>query len=214
MEAVDAARRLLGRPMARLGIAGPLRQLLQRHAPGLSRRVSDFHRQPDRLLLEREILPGLAAMPDVARVLFVGCDWYTHSYARLFPRQDYWTLEPDPGRARYGSRRHHVVGPLRALPEHVAAGSLDAIVCNGVFMRTAMETREEAEPSFRGCFEALRPGGWFVLGWNDTEVLRPYPPSESAALGRFRPAVFPGLGVSELVTPTEYRHVYSFYRRP
>lgn len=190
-----------------------MRDLLRRHAPVLYRRVNDFHHCEDRQILETRILPALSADPGIERVLFVGCDWYTKPYERLFRGKDYRTLDIDPDKRRYGSSAH-VTDRLRNLRSHFAKEALDAIVCNGVFMKTAIETRDEAEPSFAACFDCLRSGGWFVLGWNDVDWLRPYPPSESPALARFDRCVFPALGSSEHVTQTAYRHTYSFFSKP
>jgi SAM-dependent methyltransferase len=198
---------------ARVGASALIRQFLQRHAPVLSRAVSDFHRQPDRMLLETVILAELARDPGVERILFVGCDWYTQPYRRMFRNKTYWTLDIDPDKRRFGAARH-LTDRLRNLRDHVPAGFFDAIVCNGVFMKTAIETFEEAEPSFEACLDCLGPGGWFVLGWNDTDALRPYPPSESPMLRRFDPVEFPGIDAHEILTPTGYRHTYTFFRRP
>lgn len=205
--------RQLARPVARLGATDALRRLLQRHAPALARPISHFHRQPDRRLLETIILVELARDPLIQRVLFVGCDWYTQHYARLFRDKVYWTLDIDPEKRRFGADRH-LTDRLINLQSHFPPDHFDAIVCNGVFMRTAMDTREEAEPSFDACLACLKPGSWFVLGWNDTDALRPYPPAESPALQKFARAEFPGIGTHEVLTPTEYRHTYTFYRRP
>lgn len=213
MSVAYSARRFLAAPAAAIGATDSLRRFLQTHAPTLSRRFSDFHRQPDRKLLETVILAHLAQAPDVKRILFVGCDWYTQPYRQLFRRKIYWTLDIAPNKRRFGAARH-VTDRLCNLRDHAPADYFDAIVCNGVFMKTAIETFEEAEPSFEACFECLKVGGWFVLGWNDTEALRPYPPSASPRLARFERADFPGLGVQEVLTPTEYRHTYSFFRRP
>lgn len=190
-----------------------VRDLLRRHAPTLASRLGSFRLTEDRQLLESVILTYLRDDPAVARVLFVGCEWYTKPYERLFAGKEYWTLEIDPSKRRYGAARH-VVGALLTIDTHVPADYFDAIVCNGVFMRTAMEDRDEAEASFAACRRCLKPGGWFVLGWNDTTELRPYPPSESAELARFERAVFPPLGVSELATDTSYRHTYTFFKKP
>jgi hypothetical protein len=189
-----------------------VRDILRRHAPALVRYVSTFHRTEDRMLLENMILANLRDDPAVTRILFVGCEWYTKPYQSLFRSKEYWTLEIDPDKRGYGAPRH-VVDALKNLDRHAPADYFDAIVCNGVFMKTAIETQAEAEPSFEACRRCLRSGGWFILGWNDTDALRPYPPSESAALGAFERAVFPPLGVSEHLTSTSYRHTYTFYKK-
>lgn len=192
---------------------GAVRSLLKRYMPALARRYTAMHLLPDRQVLEETILPGFRDDPAVRRLLFVGCEWYSKPYERVFRNEDYWTLEIDPAKRWYGSRRH-IVDALRNLGDHTESESFDAILCNGVFMKTAIETREEAEPSFAACLRALRPRGWFVLGWNDTDELRPYPPSESEALAKFERAEFPPLGVDEYRTKTPYRHTYTFYRKP
>jgi SAM-dependent methyltransferase len=189
------------------------RDFLRAHAPSLVRYISAFHLTEDRRLLETVILTHLRDNPAVKRILFIGCEWYTKPYESQFRSKEYWTLEIDPNKRGFGARRH-VVDALRNLERHTPADYFDAIVCNGVFMKTAIETREEAEPSFDACWRCLRSGGWFVLGWNDTEELRPYPPSESPALAAFTRAPFPPLGASEHRTDTSYRHTYTFYRKP
>lgn len=190
-----------------------VRDLLRRHAPSLACKLGTFRLSEDRKLLETAILAHLRDDPETQRLLFVGCDWYTKPYGRMFASKEYWTLDIDSAKRRYGGARH-LVDALRNLRIHAAAGYFDAIVCNGVFMKTAIETPEEAEPSFAACFECLREGGWFVLGWNDTDELRPYPPSQSKMLARFERAAFPPLGVREYATRTSYRHTYTFFRKP
>lgn len=189
------------------------RDFIRRRAPSLARRLGSFHKAEDRVLLEEVILPYFVKSGEVKRVLFVGCEWYTKHYESLFDAKEYWTLEIDPDKRPFGARRH-IVDRLVNLGRHVSSDYFDAIVCNGVFMRTAIETREEAEPSFAACRDALRQGGWFVLGWNDTDELRPYPPSESSTLATFAPATFAPLNASEHRTDTSYRHTYTFFRKP
>lgn len=189
------------------------RDFVRRHAPSLACRLGTFHLSEDRKLLETVILAYLRDDPDTRRLLFVGCDWYTKPYQRMFTPKEYWTIDVDPDKCRYGGA-HHLVDALRNLRRHAPAEYFDGIVCNGVFMKTAIETAEEAEPSFAVCFDCLRDGGRFILGWNDTDELRPYPPSQSAALARFERAAFPPLGVSEYVTDTSYRHTYTFFKKP
>lgn len=190
-----------------------VRDFLRRHAPSLARKLGTFHQSEDRKLLETVILARLRDDPEIRRLLFVGCDWYTKPYQHIFAAKEYWTLDVDPGKRRYGGA-HHLTDALRNLPQHASADYFDAIICNGVFMKTAIETAEEAEPSFAACFDCLRDGGCFVLGWNDTEDLRPYPPSQSATLARFECTAFPPLGVSEYATDTSYRHTYTFFKKP
>ena len=97
--------------------------------------------------------------------------------------------------------------------DHFDAGSLDVILCNGVF-GWGLDAREDVERAFAGCHRCLRPGGLFVLGWNDTPETRPFPLDECEALKRFEPYVFPPLGASHVPTETELRHTYDFFVKP
>jgi hypothetical protein len=190
-----------------------VRDYVRKHAPVLFREVSNFHHTEDRRILETVILAHLLADPQVKRILFVGCEWYTKPYERMMRSKEYWTLDVDPEKRRFGATRH-VCDTLVNLDRHFPPGFFDAIVCNGVFMKTAIEERDEAEHSFKVCRRSLRDGGWFVLGWNDIDWLRPYPPSESDELANLELTEFPPMGVKEYLTDTAVRHTYTFYRKP
>ena len=55
-------------------------------------------RSAEREAFERDVLPYFARSPEFRRVLFVGCDWYTKVYERLFRGKEYTTTVV-PGRA-------------------------------------------------------------------------------------------------------------------
>jgi hypothetical protein len=165
----------------------------------------------DRRVLERVVMPWFAARDDMVRVLFVGCDWYTRSYARLFAGREYWTLDRDPGRARYGSARH-VTDTLANAGRHLPAGGLDLILCNGV-IGWGLDERDAMEASLAVCHELLRPGGVLMLGWNDVKERKPELVTESIRLRQFSPWVFPPFGSARFLTPTANRHTFSFYER-
>jgi SAM-dependent methyltransferase len=165
----------------------------------------------DRRLLEGSIIPFFAASPDFERILFVGCDFYTTHYERLFGDKEYWTLDKDPGRAKYGGRRH-VTASLEEAARHFAAGSLDLVLVNGV-LGWGLDLKEEAEASFAACHECLREGGVLLLGWNDTADRLPLPLEESESLALFEPFVLPPLGVARHLTQNPNRHTFSFYRK-
>jgi SAM-dependent methyltransferase len=164
----------------------------------------------DRRLLEQVIFPYLTALPSVRRVLFVGCDWYTKHYRRTFFKGlDYWTIDPAE-RARKFAGRQHVVGPLEELGVHFPADHFDLIVCNGVF-GCGLDGKDECERAFALCHSRLKPGGIFVLGWDDIPARVPVPLSEIDSLTRFKSWCFPPLRASHYLTDTPYRHVYDFF---
>lgn len=166
----------------------------------------------DRRLLERVVLPYLAEADAFANVLFVGCDWYTTQYERVFARKQYWTLEKDPGRRKYGAARH-ITDSLAQLGAHFPERHFDLIVVNGV-LGWGLDDSEEAEASLEACRSALREGGVLVLGWNDVAEKRPLRPEESRSLAQLQPWVFPPLGTARHATATTNRHTFSFYMRP
>lgn len=184
------------------------------HAGILIRRslgLPDSKHTPDRETLEQVILPAYARRGDIRTVLFVGCDWYTRHYEQMFSGANYWTLDPDPWKRRFGARRHLVAG-LEDIDTHFAPGSVDLIVCNGVY-GWGLNSRVDCERAFEGCFGSLRESGHFILGWNDRPTRRPVPLESLASLARFRPERFDGLGSSYLANPAK-RHVFNFYTKP
>ena len=182
--------------------------ILVRNALGLPNRMPT----PDRDTLEKVILPSYAARPDIKTVLFVGCAWYTHHYEQMLPGRVYWTIDPDPWKKRFGSRRHVVAG-LESLDAHIAPGSLDLIICNGVF-GWGLDDRADCERAFQGCFDALRPSGELIIGWNDVLERRPLELASLQSLARFRPLTFGPVGSNEYLANPENRHVYNFYAKP
>jgi len=166
----------------------------------------------DRRVFETIVMPYFAARPEFQRVLFVGCDWYTAHYGRIFAGREYWTLEKDPGRRKFGSA-NHITDALQNLPAHVKPGFFDLVLCNGV-LGWGLNDPEEAERSLEACRVALRPGGVLVLGWNDVPEKRVLSLAESKSLARFEPLVLPALGAASHVTATGNRHTFNFFVRP
>jgi len=165
----------------------------------------------DRYVLEAGVFPGLLALDDMHRILFVGCDWYTRSYPSRFAHQAFRTIDIDPGKARYGSP-DHIIGSVLDLPKLVGPATQDAIVCSGV-IGFGVQGRQQAEQMFAACHEALRPGGWLVLGWNDVSDLTPFNLTDLDELARFETAVLPRFPASRYPTFSPAGHTFDFYRR-
>ncbi len=170
-------------------------------------------RSADRAVLEGTLLPTLAADPRLRSLVFVGCGPYTRHYATLFApaTERFRTMDIDPRRARHG-HTGHVVAAVQDIAAHFPAESVDAIVCNGVY-GFGLDDRAELEAALHASAAVLRPGGRFVLGWNDVPAFAPFDPAEvalaaglvgeSALLGRWR-----------LVTDTPTRHTFDSYVKP
>jgi len=165
----------------------------------------------DRRVLESLVLPYFAERPEYARVLFVGCDWYTKPYERFFEQREYWTLEVDPRRRKHGAARH-VTDSLERLAEHFPPGHFDLILCNGV-VGWGLNEAAPVQRALEACVTGLAPGGVLVLGWNDVPERRPFPLEESSALRQLEPLVLEPLGVARYETATRNRHVFAFLRK-
>jgi hypothetical protein len=166
----------------------------------------------DRRILEGKILPWLAGQETCRRVLFVGCDWYTRHYERLFESREYWTIEKDPARRKWGGERH-VSDSVTNLRAHFGPGSLDAIVMNGV-LGWGLNEVDEAEEGLGACATCLDAGGYLVIGWNDIPEKRVLAPSESRALRLLEPCACPPLGATRHRVPGRAGHTYEFFRKP
>lgn len=205
----DVLKGLKRRSLSELGQFGVIVArygvILARNALGLPNPI----RSADRATLEQVIIPAYASRPEITTVLFVGCDWYTKHYEKMFPGRTYLTIDPDPWKRRFGSHRHIAAG-LENLSAHVEPARVDLIICNGVF-GWGLDDKGDCERAFMACFDALRPSGELVIGWNDVPDHRPFALSSLEALARFRPLNFEPLGTTQYLANASNGHVFNFY---
>lgn len=170
-------------------------------------------RTPDRRLLEESVIPGYRDLPDVSRVLDIGCDWYTKSYQSLFAPCSYRTIDFDPEKARHAPPGH-VTGSLLELDRHFDAGSFDLVLCNGV-LGWGVNTLGECAEASRQLARVLRPGGHLVLGWNDHPGRKPEGLAcfDEAPWKPFAFPTLPGGPGDHVLTETSYRHRYDFRQK-
>jgi hypothetical protein len=171
-----------------------------------------FLRVEDRRVLEQIIFPYFLNDGQCRDVLFVGCDWYTQGYHAWFRERNYWTIDVNPMKCKFGAK-HHIVDGLQNVSGYFPHGSLDLIVCNGVF-GCGLDAAADVEGAISGCHETLRDGGVLVIGVNDLEEWRPRALETSGALHAFEPYTFPPLQTADYLTDTPYRHRYLFFRKP
>ena len=172
---------------------------------------SFYYPSEDRTILQCRIIPHYQLSDAHTSILFVGSDWYTEGYNRMFEHKNYTTIDADPARARYGARQH-IVDSVTHLDRHVAPGSLDAIFFNGI-IGWGLDTIADADAAFAACHRGLRPGGDLMIGWNDLAAHRPFKLDEVASLAPFERPLFPPLGTREYRVDNEWRHVFSFFRK-
>ncbi|WP_238993722.1 methyltransferase domain-containing protein [Calothrix sp. PCC 6303] len=165
----------------------------------------------ERYILEQKIIPYFIENSSLYRILFVGCGSYTKHYRKWFLEKDYWTIDYNPMKAIYGSKKH-VTDSLTNLNLHFKPSQLDGIICNGVF-GWGLNDREDVEKAFSACFESLRVGGILVIGWDDVPDKKPFPLNSCKSINQFKPYLFQPLNTSEYFNEEDSSdtHRYSFY---
>jgi hypothetical protein len=176
---------------------------------GINYGRSFFYPSEDRSILECVIIPYYQLSNEHQQVAFIGTDWYTHGYTRLFARKSYTTMDPNADQARYGARRHIVDG-VAHLDRHFAPDWLDLVMLNGV-IGWGLNEREEAETAFAAIHKCLRDGGHLMVGWNDLQEHRPFRLEEIKSLSQFKQLTFPPLSTSEYLVANEWRHTFTFF---
>lgn len=171
--------------------------------------IDSYLDNEDRRALEQVIFPYFLIDDRYKKVLFVGCSWCTRGYNRRFEAvKEYWTIDGWPWKRRYGARRH-IVDDFQNIDRHFSAGTLDLILCNGVF-GWGLNDRADVEAAFGACFDTLRVGGVLVVGWSNAEQERPFPLDECVSLGAFDRFVFPPVNTADYFLSAS-NYMYSFY---
>lgn len=163
----------------------------------------------DRRFLEGRVLPYFQRCEGINRILFVGCDWYTRGYKKFFRSKQYWTMDINPGQKAFGSNLH-VVDGFEHVGRHFAPDSLDLIICNGVY-GYGLNDLESFDQAMRGVMSALRPGGIFILGWDNNPRRTPFSLSLSRNLSSLDKYLFPPIDCNQYISKNEGCHTYSFY---
>ncbi len=164
----------------------------------------------DRTVLENKILPFYQLSPSHQDILFVGTDWYTHGYSRLFSdKRSFATLDFSPPKAKFGAQRH-VIDSVTNVATHFQPGSLDVVMLNGI-LGWGLDSLDDADAAIAGCFRCLRPGGHLVIGWNDIPKYTPFALRDIPALAGFKAETLSAIGTHELVVDNEWRHVFSVF---
>ncbi len=165
----------------------------------------------DRHVLQNVIFPYFQMLPEYEKILFIGCEWYTSGYLRIFRNKSYWTMDRDPQKKNFGST-HHISDFMENMNLYFNKNTLDLIICNGVF-GWGLDEKEMIERAFNHCYHCLRPGGILILGWNDIPSRRPVPLSQIAALLLFQEFLFPPLSSVHFRVSGRRKHTYSFFRK-
>ena len=166
----------------------------------------------DRKVLERRILTWVRAKPEYRRILFVGCDWYTQHYPWLFRTAEFWTLERDPGLARYGAPTRHIIGSCEDVAESFGRGGLDCVICNGVY-GFGLDSEAAVAQTIAGFRQTLRPASLLFFGWNNVPEHDPLGLATRDVFEGFAALAESPLGSACQELPTRNRHTYQFLVR-
>jgi hypothetical protein len=219
------ARRFAGRTWAKIGRlftqcafaspavrAGLTRLLRLRMLLRTWLRMDTPLRTEDRRVLEQIVFQHYGNDSRIRTVLFVGCDWYTaHYQRRYFAAHNYWTIDPDATRRKFGSTQH-VVARLEELGHHFPRRFFDLIICNGVY-GYGLDRAEDCERAISQCHACLAHEGHLLFGWNDVPRRDPAPLSRVRGLSRFSRYSFPAFGTWQYLTDTAARHTYYFFQK-
>jgi SAM-dependent methyltransferase len=178
---------------------------------GLRYGGSFFYPSEDRQILECIIFPHYQLSPLHRNIVFVGNDWYTQGYGRIFGLKNFTTIDANPAKARYGSARN-IVDYASNLDKHVGVGSIDLVFLNGV-IGWGLNDPGEAEATFDCLGRCLRPGGHLIVGWNDIPEHKPFEFTALKTLKAFNPMTFEPLSAQEFLVANEWRHTFSFFER-
>jgi hypothetical protein len=156
-----------GRPSNAIMRGGPARmsttiaQSRARHENGGWLGELRAARAPERRFLREVVLPSLARPGD--KVLLAGCSRAGEGDLQVVARSGAtcWTLDADPGRARWGARRRHIALPIEAIADAISPEYFDAILLNDA-------TWNGVGAALAACASVLRPDGLLVVG-RDTD---------------------------------------------
>jgi SAM-dependent methyltransferase len=165
----------------------------------------------DRNVLENIIFPEISER--AGTVLFVGCEYYTKHYENYFRNSTYWTIEIAPEKSKWGAKQKHIIDGLQNIEDHFSQGSLDVIICNGVY-GWGLNQKDDIEKSVSGCFKVLKPGGLFVVGWNNVPEHTPVAFSEIESFKGFKKFYFEKLNTSSYQCQGAHNHIFDFYQKP
>jgi len=180
-------------------------------------------RLPDRRYMEEVVLPAVVRLKP-QRLIDVGVEAYTQQYGQWFPPDcEYWTLDINPGVARFGPPGRHIVGNVLDLASYFEPGSLDVVLLNGPF-GYGIDRLDEQERTIEAVLTALRPGGRLMVGWDRAEDGTPVVVDERD-WGEFRikdPLELEGIrthfahepppGLPARIEFTNCSHVYDWFR--
>lgn len=196
-----------------------LKRAIFKISPGLAERLQfDFALQaPNRSFLENQIFDYLnkifGSPSKDKKLLFIGIDKHNWHYHRDMDMQ-FHTIEIKPQNAVYGQEGLHVVGSATELPAHYEHEFFDVVVANGL-IGFGLDSKSDFERLLDGTSQILKPGGIFILGYNDLPERLDFDIRSADHYTLFEEFVpdIDGLERSFFRVNDEYDHTYVFMRK-
>lgn len=165
----------------------------------------------DRNVLERIIFPFILSHFNPKTILDVGREDYQGFYNDFFTGRELWTMDVDPERKEFGAK-NHITDSCTMVEKHFKKDYFDFILMNGV-MNWGLNRPDSIEKAITGIYNILKPGGIFVLGWNDFHDVEQVKPEQINAFKNFRAYKFPPLKTAKFEC-VNGEHIYNFYIKP
>ena len=167
-------------------------------------------KSPAREVLENKIISYCASKNTISRVLFVGCDWYTKHYEKIF-KCEYWTIDPNLKQKRYGTK-NHIVDYLENLNQHIEEEYFDLIICNGV-LGFGLDRLDLAERAFDTCYLCLRKEGLLIIGCDNSPGFLPFGVCDLRSLRNLAKYEFPPLFTSSYSLKPDFEYEFHFFKK-
>ena len=174
---------------------------------------ADYEREEheDRNVLEEIIFPYILATYEPQTILDIGREDYQQFYNEFFAGRELWSIDFDPERHEFGADKH-ITDDAANIKSHFQDNYFDFILMNGVF-GWGLNDPAKIEQTFSGIYDILKPGGIFILGWNDIKDLTPVPLTEIEALKKFTPVPCPELNDQTQFKCINGEHTYNFFTK-
>lgn len=123
----------------------------------------------DRNVLEAIIFPYVLSHFNPKTILDIGREDYQKFYNDFFKKRELWTIDHDPKREQFGSPEKHITDYVSNLKKYFQNNYFDFILINGV-LGWGLDSDEAINKTFNAIYKVLKPGGIFILGWNDSPL--------------------------------------------
>lgn len=183
----------------------------QKLADKIIRRNVDYEREEfdDRNVLERKIFPWILSEFEPKTVLDIGREDYQKFYNEYFIDRELWSIDFDPKRKKWGAK-NHIACDAADVGEKFEPEYFDVVMMNGV-LGWGLNEPEKIEKAFAGIYKILKPGGFFLLGYNDW-LDKPFVIEEIENLKLLEPIKFAPLD-TECFKCVNGEHTYRFYKK-